>query len=328
LKLAVWIAGILVGVGIIGYLALRFSPWPAALAIRLVYDYGGASTSRALRKHVPQGVTQQLDLRYDESDGDALLDVFYPASLEGTRRALPTVVWIHGGGWIAGGKSEVANYMRILAARGYTVAAVDYSLAPGNRYPKPVQQVNRALGYLVRNAARLHIDPSRLFLAGDSAGAQIAAQMANVVSSAEYARAVGIVPEIARAELRGVILHCGVYEVGRERYDELFSFRKAMVWAYAGSRSFGSDKSFEPFSVARYVTPAFPPALISAGNADPLLPSSVAFANALAKQRVLVDRLFFPADHQPALPHEYQFNLDTDAGREALERTVKFLSSF
>jgi acetyl esterase len=38
-----------------------------------------------------------------------------------------------------------------------------------------------------------------------------------------------------------------------------------------------------------------------------------------------VETLFFPADYKPELPHEYQFNLDTDAGRLALERTLKFL---
>jgi acetyl esterase/lipase len=327
LKLAVWVAGMLAGVGVLGYLALRLSPWPAALAIRLAFDYGGASTSRALEKHVPKGVSQQLDLRYDEADGDALLDVFYPSALDGGSKALTTVVWIHGGGWIAGSKNEIANYLRILAARGYTVAAMDYSLAPGKLYPTPVRQANAALGYLVRNAGKLHIDPARLVLAGDSAGAQIAAQAANLVSSPEYARTVGIEPAISRSQLKGVILHCGAYDAGREPYDELFSFRKAMVWAYHGGRNFASDPRFDPFSVVRYVTPAFPPAFISAGNADSLLPQSRAFAAALAKARVEVDSLFFADDRKPPLPHEYQFNLDTEAGREALELTVKFLAA-
>ena len=327
MKLAVWLAGILAGLGILGYLALRLSPWPAALAIRLAFDRGGAATSRALEKHVPKGVSQQLDLRYDEADEDALLDVFYPSALDGGGRALPTVVWIHGGGWIAGSKDGIANYMRILAARGYTVVAVDYSLAPAKLYPTPVRQVNAALGYLVRNAGKLHIDPAHLVLAGDSAGAQIAAQTANLVSSAEYAKAVGVEPEISRAQLKGVILYCGAYQVGREPYRELFSFHKAMVWAYQGTREFGTDRRFDPFSVVRYLTPAFPPTFISAGNADSLLRSSTEFAEALAKQRVRVDSLFFPAGHQPALPHEYQFNLDTEAGRDALERSIRFLAA-
>ena len=321
-----WIASIALVAVVTGYLALRFSPWPAAIAIRWAFGLGGASTSRALEKHVPPGVAAQRNLRYDEADEDALLDVYYPASIGQAGKALLTVVWVHGGGWIAGSKDEVANYMRILASHGYTVVAVDYSLAPAKRYPTPIRQVNTALGYLVRNAERLHVDPERLVLAGDSAGAQIAAQLANLVSVPSYAEATGVSPAIRRRQLAGVILQCGAYEAGRDAYDELFSFRKAMVWAYHGGRNFAADPAFAPFSVLRYVDSRFPPAFISAGNADPLLPHSLELAQALTRAGVKVDSLFFPADRKPPLPHEYQFNLDTEAGREALDRTLGFLA--
>lgn len=322
-----WIASIAAVALVAGYLALQYSPWPTAIAIRLAFDLGGASTSRALEKHVPPGVAAQRDLRYDAGDADALLDVYYPAAIDGTGKAQLTVVWVHGGGWIAGSKNQIANYMRILAARGFTVAAVDYSLAPAKLYPTPIRQVNAALGYLTRNAQRLHVDPERLVLAGDSAGAQIAAQVANLVSVPAYAEATGVPPAIRRRQLVGVILNCGAYEVGAEPYDELFSFHKAMVWAYHGRRNFAADPAFAPFSVLRYVTSTFPPAFISAGNADPLLRHSVELAGALRRAGVQVDSLFFPADRKPPLPHEYQFNLDTDAGREALDRTLAFLAS-
>jgi acetyl esterase len=80
-------------------------------------------------------------------------------------------------------------------------------------------------------------------------------------------------------------------------------------------------------SVPHYVTPKFPPTFISAGNGDPLLPHSVAMADALAKEGVRVDRLFFAQEHTPSLPHEYQVNLDSDAGKLALARSLEFLSS-
>jgi hypothetical protein len=49
-------------------------------------------------------------------------------------------------------------------------------------------------------------------------------------------------------------------------------------------------------------------------------------AAAVAKQGVHVDGLFYPRDYKPALPHEYQFNLDTAAGKAALERSLQFLA--
>jgi acetyl esterase/lipase len=99
-----------------------------------------------------------------------------------------------------------------------------------------------------------------------------------------------------------------------------------VLWSYSGGKDFSTNPRFATASVVNYVTAAFPPTFISAGNADRLLPQSLAFADALAARGVRVERLFFPKDHAPPLPHEYQFNLDNDDGKRALERSVTFLA--
>ena len=73
-----------------------------------------------------------------------------------------------------------------------------------------------------------------------------------------------------------------------------------------------------------YVTANFPPSFITAGNIDPLLPHSKVLATALKKTGVTTDTLFYPDDYTPALNHEYQLNLDTKEGMNALDRMVKF----
>jgi acetyl esterase len=309
-----------------GCAATKVSPWPSALFYRVLMDQDGERVNLALERHVPPGVTALIDQRYDADDADAVLDVYHPSQQSG---ALPTIVWIHGGGFVAGNKGQVANYVKILAARGYTTVSVGYSLGPSSNYPTPVLQVNEALAYLVQNAERLRIDPARIFLAGDSAGAQIAAQLANTISVPSHASALGIVPSISRAQLRGVILHCGIYDLALPSVRGPYGhFMDTATWAYSGRRDGLQAEHQSQFSVARFVTADFPPAFISAGNGDPLLPHSHALAQALAKHGVPVDALFFPNDRKPVLPHEYQFNLDHDAGREALERSMKFLSRY
>jgi acetyl esterase/lipase len=297
---------------VLGYAALELSPWPAALAYRFFLNWGGERLNQALEKHVPAGVSAVLDREYQPG---VFLDVYHPAQGSG---ALPTIVWFHGGAFFAGDKSHVANYLKILAARGYTTVAVGYSLGPASHYPTPLRQGNAALAYLVQHAERLRIDPRRLFLAGDSAGAQLAAQLANIVSSPAYAAEVGMAPSITRAQLRGVILHCGVYDLDLGPPGH---FMRTAAWAYSGRK----DTKLAEISVARYVTAEFPPAFISVGNGDPLEPHSRALADALTRAGVKTDTLFFPDGHEPELPHEYQFNLDTQAGRLALERTLRFL---
>jgi acetyl esterase/lipase len=309
-----------VALAAIAYAALELSPWPAALFYRFVMNRGGDALARAAEKHVPPGVAAVLDQQYEPQ---AALDVYYPAQGSGP---LPTIVWMHGGGFFAGSKEQIANYLKILAAKGYTAVAVGYSLAPASRYPNQLRQVNAALGYLVQNAARLRVDPQRVFLAGDSAGAQLAAQIANMVTVPSYAHAVGISPAIGRAQLRGVILYCGVYDLGLADLDGPYGhFFRTVIWAYSGRKN---AAPLPEISVVRFVTRDFPPALISAGNGDPLLRQSRAMAEALRKQGAKVETLFFPDGYLPELPHEYQFNLDTEAGRLALERTLEFLATF
>jgi acetyl esterase/lipase len=297
------------------------TPWPSALHLRHGFDEDGDQTAQKLAPYVPSGITAILDQRYDSGTSDVALDVYHP---EGTQPRT-TVVWIHGGGWLAGNKEQMANYGRILAARGFTVAMVGYSLAPGATYPTPVRQVNTALGYLARNAGRLGVDPSRLVLAGDSAGSQIALQVATLIVQPAYAQTIGIQPTITRDQLAGLLLYCGIYRM--EKADEEISVLATEYWAYSGTRNFLRDPQFATAWVMDRVNGDFPPAFISVGNGDHLRPQSIALADALEKNGVRVDRLIFPEDHAPKLGHEYQFEFDRPEARQALDRSVNFLKS-
>jgi acetyl esterase len=326
-RVLLWTGGIFIALFVATYAAFQLSPWPGAMFLRYVLDLGDARMSQALEKHVPPGVAVQRDLSYEPGDDDALLDVYYPAKIEGTAQRLTTVVWVHGGAWVSGSKTAFEPYMRILAAKGYTVVSVGYSLAPEKTYPVPVRQVNAALGYLTRNADKLHIDPSRLVLSGDSAGAQIAAQVANIISAPDYAATMGITPSIERSQLRGVMLFCGAYDLSLADMNGPYRwFLKTVLWSYTGEKNYATDPRFAPASVVRYVTSDFPPAFISDGNADPLLPQSVEMVRVLTAKGVPVDSLFFPSYYTPALPHEHQFDLDNAAGMLVLTRAEAFLA--
>jgi acetyl esterase/lipase len=315
-------AGVLLAAVAAAYAWLQSSPWPNVLNARLRWYWHKLADSDPLERYVPSGVVEQLDLSYEAGDADAKLDAFYPATAEKTDQLLPTIVWVHGGEWIVGSKNDIASYLKIVAARGFTTVGVNYTLAPEGPYPTPVRQVNEALGYVGKNAARLHVDSSKLFLAGNSAGAQIAAQLANVISVPSYAREVGVVPSIDRSQLRGVILHSGLYDA-----ELTHNFRRrGVLWAYFGTQDFMKDPRIEQFSVVRYITANFPPIFVSSGNDDRLAPQSHLLVQVANKQGVFVDSLLFPEDYKPPIPHEFQFNLSTDEGRLALERSVKFVA--
>jgi acetyl esterase len=303
------------------YIFAQLSPWPMVLMRRLKEDRIAVRMNEALQPSVPFGILAKRNLQYNADDSDALLDVYFPSAAKETKQLLPIVVWVHGGSWTTGSKDHIANYLKILASKGFTAIGVDYGLAPSHLYPTPIKNLNISLDFIQRNSGDLHADPRRFFLAGDSAGAQIAAQLANVISSPSYAKDVGIVPSIERAQLKGVVFHCGVYEARLANYG-----RRGVLWAYFGTKDFITDPRLSQFSVARHVTPNFPPMFISTGNDDALAPQSYLFAESVANQGVYVDRLFFSQDYMPTVRHEFQFFLDTEAGRLALERSVEFMN--
>jgi acetyl esterase/lipase len=322
LVLVVISAGVLIGAG--AYAAFKLSPWPSALLLRYSFEHGDAEATESIAPPEAKGVSAQRGLSYAPGDRDALFDVFVPAN---TNARLPAVIWVHGGGFVASSRSVISYYLQALAARGYVTIAIDYSRAPEARFPTPVRQTDAALTYLVANAERFNIDPERIFLAGDSAGAQIAAQTALIISDLSYARQMAIAPSMARAPLRGVVLFCGLYDPASLNFEASYGrLMRTIIWAYLGTRD-PHDARVRELSVTPHITAAYPPVFISVGNADPLAPQSVAFAEALHVKGVEVDALFFPHNHDPPLEHEYQLLLSTDAGRLAFDRMVAFLTA-
>lgn len=320
------LAVILLLVGII-FAAFKVSPWPESMLIRYEFQKNAHAVSDALQKHVPAGVASTRNLQYIPGDKDAFLDVYYPATLA-DNATLPTIVWTHGGAWVSGNKNNIGNYAQVLAAQGFTVVAVNYSIAPEKKYPRPIIQLNEALGYLALRGAELHINTENFVLAGDSAGSQISAQMATIITNPTYANEMAMTPNIAKDQLKAMLLNCGAYDLALPDYNGAFGgFLHTVLWAYSGKKDFLNDDNLRHASVVNYVTADFPPSFITAGNGDPLEPQSTEFAAKLQTLGVPTSPLFYPADYSPSLPHEYQFNLDVGAGQQALVQMVTFLKS-
>jgi len=331
-KVLLWLASTMLGLVIIVLLAFQFSPWPGAMLVRIVFNHSSQQTLAALEKHTPSTpITVISNQQYKSGNRNALLDVYIPRSAEQADRALPVIIWTHGGAWVSGDKTNDGPYFRLLAAQGFTVVSLNYTLAPEKVYPTQIFELNSAHAYIVANASRFHINPNQIFLAGDSAGAQLSSQMAALVTNPAYAKEVGIKPALQPSQLAGTILFCGIYKVeGLTETDpnlpKLISWGdNQVVWAFSGTRD-KSSSIIHQMSPYYHATKDFPATFISGGNGDPLTTKqSVPLAEKLKKAGVPITTLFYPANHQPSLPHEYQFNLDTTDGRQALAQLIQFL---
>ncbi len=89
---------------------------------------------------------------------------------------LPTLLYLHGGGFVVGGLETHDSLCRQLALRsGGAVVALDYRLAPEHRFPAAQDDAWAALRWLAEHGPTLGLDPQRLAVGGDSAGGTLAA---------------------------------------------------------------------------------------------------------------------------------------------------------
>ena len=156
---------------------------------------------------LPQCITQCRNISYGSHGKWNLLDVYYP---DGTTEALPTIVSIHGGGYVYGTKEIYRRYGMDMARRGFAFVNFNYRLAPKWHFPAPLWDINSVMEWVCKNAVRYHLDPSRVILVGDSAGAQLASQYAAIATNPNYAAAFRMkVPEVT---IRALGLNCGMYD--------------------------------------------------------------------------------------------------------------------
>ena len=116
------------------------------------------------------------NLPYGEVNGRALLlDMFAPPITTSERR--PAVVWLYGGGWCSGDRTDghTPEFCPLLAQHGFVAVSIDYRLSQEAPFPAQIHDVKAAIRWLRANADIYHIDPNRIGIWGFSAGAHLAA---------------------------------------------------------------------------------------------------------------------------------------------------------
>ncbi|PPF80640.1 hypothetical protein C5B96_10805 [Subtercola sp. Z020] len=116
--------------------------------------------------------------------GDLPVRIYRPRAEPGASptRALPIVLYFHGGGWTLFGALDMCDWLpsRVAAELGAVVIAVDYRLAPEHPFPAAVDDAFAALEWAAAEAGALGGDPARLAVIGDSAGGNLSAVVAQL----------------------------------------------------------------------------------------------------------------------------------------------------
>ena len=264
-------------------------------------------------------ITENID--YESVFPRGKLDLYTANDKSGTQ---PLLVWVHGGGYVGGDKKAPEAWARTIAARlGVAVASIDYCLAPEQHYPVPLVQLNEALRFLTANAEQFGLDPSRVFLAGDSAGAQITSQYAALVTNPDLQKRMNLLPCLNKDALRGLLLCCGPYNMDTVIKSHFPAIRTFM-WAYTNEKKLHKFARKDELSTVKNVTADYCDVYITCGNADPFLKQTNELIKVLEGANVSCSA-YMPVSKGKKLGHEYQFLIGTREADEALGKAVDFI---
>ena len=214
--------------------------------------------------HVPRAGAVLKNVPFDENNKLAL-DAYLP------RSAAPTaaVIVVHGGGWEAGDKvTYVTPLFEPLARAGLAWFSIDYRLTPAVSHPEQLDDLRQAIAFVRSQHRRFNVDPQRLFLLGESASGQMAAQIAS-----------------EDASLAGVISFYGVYDLPAMVSD---ASPRSLLTRLFKRTSLDDDarrllRKYSPLYTAHA---RMPPILLVNGTGERLWAQGQAFARRLTELRV------------------------------------------
>lgn len=227
-------------------------------------------------------IKRTVDTSIDASDNPIAIRLYYPE--REPRSSLPLVVYFHGGGWCFGSIDTHDNVCRTLCTRATCiVASVDYHLAPEHKFPMAIQDAIAASLWAHENAAGLGADPQKIVLAGDSAGANLAAVVA-----------------LAARKSGKPNIHCQLliypatdlsmsYPSHKQFGDGYRLTRPLMVWSSCNYLRDGRD-ILDPRASPLYAEEhsGLPPAIVITAGFDPLRDEGAAYAGKLREAGIEV----------------------------------------
>jgi len=231
----------------------------------------------------PPAIGEASDLTIAGPAGPMRLRRYLPAKRG--REAEAAVLFMHGGGCVLGDIDTHDIFCRVLCHdTGATVFSLDYRLAPEHLFPAAVEDTVAALCWLSREALALGLDPARIAIAGDSAGAGLAAVALHETRGQLQAPVRGQLLIYPALDLRGRLPSrkalAEQFPIPREMIEWFFNQYFGRAWPCADPRA--DPSLYEDYT-------GLPPALIITAGHDPLRDEGKEYAESLSAAGVAVE---------------------------------------
>lgn len=277
-------------------------------------SFGEGDTIRDKGLTTPENIVRCDDIRYGADEEWNVLDVYYPV---GTKGLLPTIVSVHGGGWVYGDKGRYQFYCMDLAQRGFTVVNFSYRLAPENIIPAAHEDINSVFTWIADNAEEYHIDLDKLFMVGDSAGANLGSMYLALLTDESYRTLYPFEVPFERIRIRGAALNCGVYD----SVSFLKSPLGSTLQAYVDN---DPDKYEAQMDLLPHITDAYPPCFIMTSAGDFLQDQALPFYQYLQSKGVDCEYKLYGTADRTDLGHVFHLDIRREEAKEVNDRECAF----
>lgn len=316
------IAAALIGGGL---LYLFCSPMPVVRLIRRGDNF--SVTYPPDYEAISEQVEILRNLAYPSREGKNSYDLYLP---KGEGR-YPLVVWVHGGSFVAGDKASMENWGVMLAGSGYAAALINYERAPEASYPAQIRQIAqavRAIAESVEGHEKLNMEC--VAIAGDSAGAHMAAQFALLHTNPKFAQRLGISSPLPPTALKCALLYCGPFQLEDLLHADSHVLRflaGRIGQCYLGTRKWKSSPLLDTLTLKNFITGDFVPAYITDGNTLSFESHGRALAESLKATGVEVRERYFDKEKYGEVGHGYEAQLATEPAAICLRDTLEFLKA-
>lgn len=206
------------------------------------------------------------DVRYSKTKKfNALMDIYYDEEIK-TKR--PVMFYLHGGGFVAGGKEFRKAIARWFAVQGFFVLNVNYGLSPDCVFPEQFKYLATALNWIEKNKEKYKLDLSKIVISGDSAGAYYASMLACISQNKKLQGKLNVDFDLKFA---GVVLNCGLYDLHSILDKKMaFDLNGKIFESYTGIKKdeIENYKYKDSFSPLEFITKKFPPTFLIYSEKD------------------------------------------------------------
>lgn len=265
---------------------------------------------------VPENLKLYQDISYGRYGKWNLMDVYHKDDVVKRQK---TIINIHGGGWVYGDKELYKFYCMDLAERGFTLVNFSYRLAPEDKFPAAVEDINNAFTFISKHAEEYNIDLNNLFVVGDSAGAQLASQYLAILTNKEFANLYDF--KVPNLKIKAVALNCGVYDV---RYN-IEKGTEEILFDYIGENP--QDKA-EVLDTMKYINKDFPAAFIMTSYYDFLRPNAEPMYNYLVNLGIPCEYKLYGKKEDEYMGHVFHVNINLKEAKECNDAECEFFEKF